>query len=111
MTPQGGENPYDGTGRFAVESYLDHHGEKLVGRFDANSYVVLTKAMNSHDVGRGRGGCHQARWTPVTAQTVVAAIDSDRLYPVELSELHGRRRSRRPATSTSSSRCTGTTGS
>jgi homoserine O-acetyltransferase len=44
---------------YAVESYLDHHADKLVYRFDANSYVVLTEAMNSHDVGRGRGG-----WRP-----------------------------------------------
>ncbi len=83
---QDGEDPYDGHGRFAVESYLDHHGEKLVRRFDANSYVVLTDAMNSHDVGRGRGG-YQVALARVTARTVVAAIDSDRLYPVELSEL------------------------
>ena len=37
-----------------VESYLDHHATKLSRRFDPNSYVVLTEAMNSHDVGRGR---------------------------------------------------------
>lgn len=84
--PQPGEDPFDGAGRFAVESYLDHHGEKLIGRFDANSYVVLTKAMNSHDVGRGRDG-HAAALRQVTARTVIAAIDSDRLYPVELSDL------------------------
>ncbi len=83
---QHGEDPLDGTGRFAVESYLDHHGEKLVRRFDANSYVVLTKAMNSHDVGRRRGG-YAAALRRVTARTAVAGIDSDRLYPVELSDL------------------------
>ena len=54
--PQGDEEPLGGGGRYAVESYLDHHEDKLAGRFDANSYVVLTEAMNSHDVGRGRGG-------------------------------------------------------
>jgi homoserine O-acetyltransferase/O-succinyltransferase len=80
---QPGEQPLRGTGRYAVESYLDHHAEKLVRRFDANSYVVLTEAMNSHDVGRGRGGTAAALHR-VTARTVVAAIDSDRLYPVEL---------------------------
>ena len=48
--------PLGGGGRFAVESYLDHAAGKLVGRFDANSYLVLTEAMNSHDVGRDRGG-------------------------------------------------------
>ena len=53
--PQAGEDPL-GTGRYAVESYLDHHAAKLVGRFDANSYLVLSRAMDHHDVGRGRGG-------------------------------------------------------
>ena len=72
-------------GRYAVESYLDHHGDKLVGRFDAGSYVILTDAMNSHDVGRDRGGI-EAALARVTARTVVAGIDSDRLYPVAQSE-------------------------
>lgn len=68
-------------GRFAVESYLQHHGEKLVKRFDARSYIVLSDAMNSHDVGRDRGGI-EAALARITATTVVAGIDSDRLYPL-----------------------------
>jgi homoserine O-acetyltransferase len=68
-------------GRFAVESYLQHHGGKLAGRFDAASYVVLTEAMNSHDVGRDRGGV-AAALSRVSATTVVAGVDSDRLYPL-----------------------------
>jgi homoserine O-acetyltransferase len=81
--PQHGEHPVSGRGRYAVESYLDHHADKLVRRFDANSYVVLTEAMNTHDVGRGRGGTVAALGR-VTAATAVAAVDSDRLYPVDL---------------------------
>ena len=81
--PQLGENPVGGAGRYAIESYLDHHADKLVGRFDANSYLVLTEAMNSHDVGRGRGGV-AAALARVTARTTVVGVDSDRLYPVEL---------------------------
>ena len=54
--PRVGEDPLGGGGRYDVESYLDHHAAKLARRFDPNSYVVLTEAMNSHDVGRGRGG-------------------------------------------------------
>lgn len=68
-------------GRFAVESYLQYHGEKLVKRFDADSYIVLTDAMNGHDIGRGRGGVAEAL-SAITARTVVAGIDSDRLYPL-----------------------------
>lgn len=84
-SPQPGEQPLGGGGRYAVESYLEHHAGKLIGRFDANSYVVLTEAMNSHDVGRGRGGVTAALGR-VQARTVVASVDSDRLYPTRLSE-------------------------
>ena len=63
-----------------MESYLDHHAAKLVRRFDAGSYVVLTEAMNAHDVGRGRGGVARAlRRADMPA--LIAGIDSDRLYP------------------------------
>ena len=68
-------------GRFAVASYLDHHADKLAARFDAGSYVVLTQAMNTWDVGRGRGGV-EAALRRVTARSVVAGIDSDRLYRI-----------------------------
>jgi homoserine O-acetyltransferase len=80
--PQPGEDPLAG-GRFAVQSYLDHHARKLDARFDAGSYVALTDAMNTHDVGRGRGGI-QAALASVTCPVVVAGIDSDRLYPLRL---------------------------
>jgi homoserine O-acetyltransferase len=82
--PQGTEDPLGGQGRYAVESYLDHHAGKLAGRFDANSYVVLTEAMNSHDVGRGRGGVVSAL-SRIEGRLVVVAVDSDRLYPPRLS--------------------------
>jgi len=72
-------------GRFAVASYLDHHADKLAGRFDAGSYVLLTETMNSWDVGRGRGGV-AAALARVTARALVAGVDSDRLYPLELQQ-------------------------
>ena len=70
-------------GRFAVESYLGYQGDKLGLRFDPNSYLVLSQAMNSHDVGRGRGSV-AAALARVTARVEVGGIDSDRLYPVAL---------------------------
>ncbi|TVS83474.1 homoserine O-acetyltransferase MetX [Mycobacterium helveticum] len=80
----GQEDPLHG-GRYAVQSYLEHQGDKLLSRFDAGSYVVLTEALNSHDVGRGRGGVRQALCRcPVPA--VVGGITSDRLYPLRLQE-------------------------
>jgi homoserine O-acetyltransferase len=78
--PQPGENPATG-GRYAVESYLDHHADKLIDRFDAASYVTLVRAMNSHDVGRGRGGV-SAALSRIRARTLIAGVDTDRLYPL-----------------------------
>ena len=76
--PQDGEDPWHG-GRYAVESYLDHHADKLVWRFDAASYVLLTRSMNDHDVGRDRGGVGEAL-SRVQARTIAVGVDSDRLY-------------------------------
>lgn len=73
-------------GTWSVDSYLQHHGAKLVARFDAGSYVSLTSAMDTHDVGRDRGGV-EAALARVTARTVVAGIDSDRLYPLHQQRL------------------------
>ncbi|HJP75726.1 MAG TPA: homoserine O-acetyltransferase [Pseudonocardiaceae bacterium] len=78
--PQTGENPAH-DGRYAVESYLDYHADKLVNRFDAASYVTLVRAMDSHDVGRGRGGIDKALGR-IRAKTLIAGVDTDRLYPL-----------------------------
>lgn len=74
-------DPLGGDGRFAVESYLDFHGNKFTRRFDANSYLVLTEAMNSHDVGRGRGSA-AAALARIEAKSLVVGIDSDRYFPL-----------------------------
>lgn len=74
-------DPLGGDGRFAVESYLDFHGNKFTRRFDANSYIVLTEAMNSHDIARGRGGVAPAL-AQVRARSLVLGIDSDRYFPL-----------------------------
>lgn len=78
---QSGLSPLGAGGRYAVESYLDFHGNKFTRRFDANSYLVLAEAMNSHDVGRGRGGTVEAL-SRVVMPALILAIDSDRLFPV-----------------------------
>lgn len=82
--PQGDEDPMKG-GRFAVESYLDHHADKLARRFDANTYVSLTRAMSLFDLGAGRGGV-EAALASITAPLVVVGIDSDRLFPLRLQQ-------------------------
>ena len=69
--------------QYAIEAYLEYQGARLVDRFDANSYIALNQAMNSHDVGRGRGGVYQAL-RAVEAEVAVVSIDSDRLYPPRL---------------------------
>jgi homoserine O-acetyltransferase len=80
-TWQSGVSPLGGGGRFAVESYLDFHGNKFTRRFDANSYITLVEAMNSHDIGRERGGAAKAL-KKLKVPTLVVGIDSDRLFPI-----------------------------
>ncbi|MDJ1369907.1 homoserine O-acetyltransferase MetX [Gulosibacter molinativorax] len=74
--------PDQGHGRYAVESYLDFHGNRFTRRFDANSYITLTTAMNTHDVGRDRGGVDAALAT-IQNETLVVGIDTDTLFRVE----------------------------
>ena len=66
--------------RFEVERYLEYHGDKLVRRFDANSYLVIGKAMDLHDIARGRGGL-DAAMARISVPTLTIGINSDMLYP------------------------------
>ena len=68
---------------FSVEGYLDYQGEKFVGRFDANSYVTLTRMLDSHDVGRERGGV-EAALASMSQPVLVVGITSDVLYPLDM---------------------------
>ncbi|WP_236588012.1 homoserine O-acetyltransferase MetX [Tumebacillus amylolyticus] len=65
---------------YQIQSYLAHHGQKLVNRFDAGSYLCLLNAMDHHDIGRDRGGLQEALQR-ITANVLWVGIDSDRLYP------------------------------
>ncbi|XGV97706.1 MAG: homoserine O-acetyltransferase [Leptolyngbya sp. BL-A-14] len=65
---------------YEIVHYLHHQGQKLVERFDANTYITLTHAMDSHDVARDRGE-YTAVLSQVQQPALVVAIDSDVLYP------------------------------
>ncbi|MEJ2603962.1 MAG: homoserine O-acetyltransferase [Gammaproteobacteria bacterium] len=65
---------------FQVESYLRYQGDKLVDRFDAVAYVRLTQAMDSHDLGRGRGEL-EAVLAGIRQPALVVSVSSDVLYP------------------------------
>jgi homoserine O-acetyltransferase len=67
---------------FDVESYLQYQGEKLVNRFDANSYLILTRAMDRYDAAEGRGS-ERAALARIRASTLAIGVSSDWLYPAE----------------------------
>jgi len=70
------------TDGFKASSYQDYQGQKLVNRFNAYSYWYLGKAMDSHNVGRSRGGIEKAL-SQIKARTLVIGIKSDVLFPIE----------------------------
>jgi homoserine O-acetyltransferase len=67
---------------YRASSYQQHQGTKLVARFNCHAYYYLTKALDSHQVGRGRGGPEKAL-SHINAKTLVVGISSDILFPVE----------------------------
>ena len=66
---------------FEVARYLRYQGQKLVERFDANTYLTITEAMDQHDVGAGKGSAGEAL-QPFRGPSLCLGIDSDVLYPV-----------------------------
>jgi len=66
--------------QFRVESYLKYQGKKLASRFDALSYVALTKAMDTHDISRDRAPAEKVL-SQIDIPVQVISITSDRLYP------------------------------
>jgi len=68
--------------QYLASSYQNYQGEKLAKRFNAFSYWILTKAMDSHHVGRGRNGIQNAL-KMIRVNTTIISIDSDVLFPHE----------------------------
>ena len=71
---------YDFSTDFAVESYLKYQGDKFVERFDANSYLYITKAMDYFDIN-GRYGSLADVFSRVTSKFLVLSFTSDWLFP------------------------------
>ena len=72
-------NPFKFDPGFEVEGYLHYHGENFVKRFDANSYLYITKAMDNFDAAEG-GSLHELL-RGIDAKVLVIAFKSDWLYP------------------------------
>jgi homoserine O-acetyltransferase len=80
------ESVTEKTNQFRAAQYQRYQGTKLANRFNAYSYVLLSKAMDSHNVARGRESLAQALKT-ITAKTLIIGITSDILFPLEEQKL------------------------
>ena len=79
----GRDTHYSGNERekyFQIQSYLEHQGRKLLNRFDANSYIKLTRVMDTHDLSGGSGD-FSGMLSKIRSNLLLVAIDSDILYP------------------------------
>ncbi len=77
----GGES-YTFDAQFEVESYLRHQGQSFINRFDANSYLYITRAIDQFDPARAYGSLEEA-FAPVQAESLVIGFTSDWLFPPE----------------------------
>ncbi|MBB6498940.1 homoserine O-acetyltransferase family protein [Pedobacter cryoconitis] len=83
------ESVNEKTGDFRASSYQNYQGEKLCKRYNAYSYWYLTKAMDSHNVGRGRKSVIDALNT-IKSNTLVIGIENDFLFPISEQEFLGK---------------------
>lgn len=72
-------DPEEKLDSFRASSYQRYQGEKLCRRFNAHCYYRLLQSLDSHDVGRGRGGV-SAAFRRITARTIVMAVDTDIMF-------------------------------
>eukprot|EP00579_Thalassiosira_antarctica_P006269 CAMPEP_0201901176 /NCGR_PEP_ID=MMETSP0902-20130614/53796_1 /ASSEMBLY_ACC=CAM_ASM_000551 /TAXON_ID=420261 /ORGANISM="Thalassiosira antarctica, Strain CCMP982" /LENGTH=560 /DNA_ID=CAMNT_0048435051 /DNA_START=652 /DNA_END=2334 /DNA_ORIENTATION=+ len=85
LTDESGPS-YGSRAPWQVKSYLEYQGKKFLDRFDPVTYVKLTEQMDSHDIGRGRGGSIEQVLGHVEIPVCVLGIDSDVLYPLREQE-------------------------
>jgi len=85
LTDESGPS-YGSKAPWQVKSYLEYQGRKFLDRFDPVTYVKLTEQMDSHDIGRGRGGSAENVLANVEIPVCVLGIDSDVLYPLREQE-------------------------
>ncbi len=67
---------------FKAASYIEYQGKKLAGRFNAYAYWLLTKAMDSHNLSRGRGGDLKKVLNSIRQPALIVGVDNDMLCPL-----------------------------
>ena len=77
------EESNDKTDGFKAESYIKYQGDKLVNRFNAYSYYSLSKALDTHNMARGRAKTTDEVLNQLKQKTLVIGITSDLLFPLE----------------------------
>jgi homoserine O-acetyltransferase len=71
---------------YQVENYLQYKGEKFSDLFDANSYILMTKAMDDYDASEGNSGDLEKTLSSIKAKLLVIGFESDWLYPPQRSK-------------------------
>ncbi len=82
MVQQQTDHDVEKLDHYKASSYINYQGDKLVQRFNAYSYWLLTKAMDSHHIARARGGDIDGVLKGITQKTLIIGISSDILCPV-----------------------------
>jgi len=82
MVQQQTDTAFEKLDNYKASSYINYQGDKLVQRFNALSYWLLTKSMDSHHIARGRGGNLETVLQSITQKTLIVGISSDILCPV-----------------------------